>query len=104
MAEVICWSPATKDMYSLQRKEDGQLEMIGGVYLMNSITNNMVLFDLWESYDHDSEPKMRASVSQYIRIIWIDRDAKNLLMFILISACFTFVEIVYGASANSLGK
>lgn len=61
--------------------------------------------DRWGSlnYGLDNEPKMKASLAQYVKIILIDKDAKNLLMFIILSTVFTFVEIIYGASANSLG-
>jgi len=59
--------------------------------------------DRWSNYGQEREPKMKASISQYIKIIWIDRDAKNLLMFILLSSSFTLMELLYGTSVNSLG-
>lgn len=58
--------------------------------------------DRW-GHNGGYEPKMKASVAQYIRIIWMDKDAKNLLLFIILSSCFTVLELTYGTAVNSLG-
>lgn len=55
------------------------------------------------SYTHEAEEKTKASLAQYIKVIWIDKDAKNLFMFILVSTSFTFIELLYGTWYNSLG-
>eukprot|EP00026_Physarum_polycephalum_P006682 Phypoly_transcript_06733.p1 GENE.Phypoly_transcript_06733~~Phypoly_transcript_06733.p1 ORF type:complete len:298 (+),score=22.14 Phypoly_transcript_06733:812-1705(+) len=38
-----------------------------------------------------------------MKIIWIDKEAKNLFMFIILSSTFTCIEIMYGTMSNSLG-
>lgn len=60
--------------------------------------------DSWNhNYQQEGEEKIKTTVSDYIRIIWVDKDAKNLFMFIILSTTFTFVEILYGTMSNSLG-
>lgn len=48
------------------------------------------------------ETKLR-SMSDYTRIIWMDKDAKNLLLYIIVVAIFSLIEILYGAKEESLG-
>lgn len=61
----------------------------------------------WESgrsiIDYNEPKKTKASLAEYIMVMWIDRDAKNLLLYIVVVFLFTLIQIVYGTKEESLG-
>ena len=81
------------------------MERIPKIYFVSYVLFYFILFFDFSphNYRQESEVKTKASLAQYIKVIWIDKEAKNLFMFIILSTTFTFVEIMYGTMSNSLG-
>ncbi|KAG5890214.1 hypothetical protein JTB14_028756 [Gonioctena quinquepunctata] len=46
---------------------------------------------------------MKEKVYGWIRIIFSDRNSRNLFLFLILNLSFAFVELVYGVWSNSLG-
>lgn len=58
--------------------------------------------------DCDDKPfksRLRAveKFSSWLRLIFSDRDSRNLFCFLLLNLSFAFVELFYGIWTNSLG-
>lgn len=39
----------------------------------------------------------------WLRLIWADKNSRNLLLFLCLNLSFAFVELFYGVVTNSLG-
>lgn len=46
---------------------------------------------------------VREKISSYIRLIWRDKNSRNLAGFLLLNLSFACVELFYGFVTNSLG-
>lgn len=47
--------------------------------------------------------RLKEKVHSWIRIIFADRQSRNLLLFLILNLSFAFVELFYGVWTNSLG-
>lgn len=47
--------------------------------------------------------RLKDKVNNYVRIIFADRNSKNLFLFLILNFSFAFVELIYGWWSNSLG-
>ncbi|XP_034233472.1 zinc transporter 7 [Thrips palmi] len=47
--------------------------------------------------------RLKEKVAGWIRIIFADRNSRNLLLFLILNLSFAFVELFYGIWTNSLG-
>lgn len=47
--------------------------------------------------------KVREKLNGLTRLIFSDRNSRNLLLFLLLNLSFAFVELMYGIWTNSLG-
>lgn len=48
--------------------------------------------------------KFREQLNNWKRLIFSDRNSRNLFLFLLLNLSFAFVELFYGIWTNSLGK
>lgn len=48
--------------------------------------------------------RIKAKLNDWKRLIFSDRNSRNLFLFLLLNLSFAFVELFYGIATNSLGK
>lgn len=48
--------------------------------------------------------KVREKINSLTRLIFSDRNSRNLFLFLLLNLSFAFVELMYGIWTNSLGE
>lgn len=48
--------------------------------------------------------RIKEKLNGWMRLIFSDRNSRNLFLFLLLNLSFAFVELVYGVWSNSLGK
>lgn len=48
--------------------------------------------------------RIKEKISGWMRLIFSDRNSRNLFLFLLLNFSFAFVELLYGVWTNSLGK
>lgn len=48
--------------------------------------------------------RIKEKLNGWLRLIFSDRNSRNLFLFLLLNLSFAFVELVYGVWSNSLGK
>jgi len=47
--------------------------------------------------------RVREKLNSWKRLIFSDRNSRNLFLFLLLNLSFAFVELFYGIATNSLG-
>lgn len=47
---------------------------------------------------------IREKIANWMRLIYSDKNSRNLFMFLILNLSFAFVELFYGVWTNSLGK
>lgn len=47
---------------------------------------------------------LREKIHNWMRLIYSDKNSRNLFLFLLLNLSFAFVELFYGVWTNSLGK
>ena len=48
--------------------------------------------------------RIKEKLSSWKRLIFSDRNSRNLFLFLLLNLSFAFVELLYGIWTNSLGE
>lgn len=48
--------------------------------------------------------RMKEKLLSWRRLIFSDKNSRNLFLFLLLNLSFAFVELLYGVWTNSLGK
>lgn len=48
--------------------------------------------------------RIKAKLNDWKRLIFSDRNSRNLFLFLLLNLSFAFVELFYGIATNSLGN
>ena len=48
--------------------------------------------------------RIKEKIHGWMRLIFSDRNSRNLFLFLILNLSFAFVELVYGVWSNSLGK
>lgn len=48
--------------------------------------------------------RIRNKLHDWKRLIFSDKNSRNLFLFLLLNLSFAFVELFYGIATNSLGK
>lgn len=48
--------------------------------------------------------KIKEKIQGWIRLIFADKNSRNLFLFLILNLSFAFVELSYGVWTNSLGK
>lgn len=48
--------------------------------------------------------RIKSKLNDWKRLIFSDRNSRNLFLFLLLNLSFAFVELFYGIATNSLGK
>lgn len=48
--------------------------------------------------------RIKTKLNDWKRLIFSDRNSRNLFLFLLLNLSFAFVELFYGIATNSLGK
>lgn len=56
-----------------------------------------------DNYHRGFGSRIKESVYGWIRLIFSDRNSKNLFLFLLLNLSFAFIELIYGVWTNSLG-
>lgn len=56
-----------------------------------------------DSYSRGFGSRIKEKINGWIRLIFSDRNSRNLFLFLLLNLSFAFVELVYGVWSNSLG-
>lgn len=56
-----------------------------------------------DNYPRGFLSRIKEKLNGYIRIIFSDRNSRNLFLFLLLNFSFAFVELLYGVWNNSLG-
>ncbi|XP_050295446.1 zinc transporter 7 [Anthonomus grandis grandis] len=56
-----------------------------------------------DTYPRGFGSRIKEKLNGYIRIIFSDRNSRNLFLFLLLNFSFAFVELLYGVWSNSLG-
>ncbi|XP_066142376.1 zinc transporter 7 [Euwallacea fornicatus] len=56
-----------------------------------------------DTYPRGVLSRLKEKLNGYIRIIFSDRNSRNLFLFLLLNFSFAFVELLYGVWSNSLG-
>nr|CAH7737646.1 unnamed protein product [Callosobruchus chinensis] len=59
--------------------------------------------DAYPSYHRGFGSRIKEKVNSWIRLIFSDRNSRNLFLFLLLNLSFAFVELIYGVWSNSLG-
>lgn len=55
--------------------------------------------------DHRSVAhRIKSKLNVWKRLIFSDRNSRNLFLFLLLNLSFAFVELFYGIATNSLGE
>lgn len=60
--------------------------------------------DTYQSYSRGFGSRIKEKINSWFRLIFSDRNSRNLFLFLLLNLSFAFVELVYGVWNNSLGK
>lgn len=60
--------------------------------------------DTYSAYPRGFGSKIKEKVNSWIRLVFSDRNSRNLFLFLLLNLSFAFIELVYGVWSNSLGK
>ncbi|KAI7696041.1 hypothetical protein SSS_06779 [Sarcoptes scabiei] len=61
------------------------------LYSTNDKVNNLTFY------------RIKEKIQGWLRLIFSDRNSRNLLLFLLLNFSFAFVELFYGIWNNSLG-
>lgn len=56
-----------------------------------------------DTYPRGFGSRVKEKINSYIRIIFSDRNSRNLFLFLLLNFSFAFIELIYGVWSNSLG-
>lgn len=48
--------------------------------------------------------RAKTILNDWKRLIFADRNSRNLFLFLMLNLSFAFVELFYGIATNSLGK
>lgn len=48
--------------------------------------------------------RIKTKINDWKRLIFADRNSRNLFLFLILNLSFAFVELFYGIATNSLGK
>ncbi|XP_018576881.1 zinc transporter 7 [Anoplophora glabripennis] len=56
-----------------------------------------------DSYNRGFGSRIKEKINSWIRLIFADRNSRNLFLFLLLNLSFAFVELIYGVWSNSLG-
>ncbi|CAG9860392.1 unnamed protein product [Phyllotreta striolata] len=59
--------------------------------------------DNYPSYSRGFGSRIKEKINSWIRLIFSDRNSRNLFLFLLLNLSFAFVELIYGVWSNSLG-
>lgn len=60
--------------------------------------------DTYQAYPRGFGSRIKEKVNSWIRLVFSDRNSRNLFLFLLLNLSFAFVELIYGVWSNSLGK
>lgn len=55
-------------------------------------------------YSRGLGSRIKEKLHSWIRLIFADRNSRNLFLFLILNLSFAFVELVYGVWSNSLGN
>lgn len=47
--------------------------------------------------------RIKEKIQSWMRLIFSDRNSRNLFLFLILNLSFAFVELLYGIWTNSLG-
>ncbi|KAJ8944164.1 hypothetical protein NQ314_009526 [Rhamnusium bicolor] len=56
-----------------------------------------------DTYHRGFGSRIKEKINGWIRLIFSDRNSRNLFLFLLLNLSFAFVELIYGVWSNSLG-
>lgn len=56
-----------------------------------------------DNYHRGFGSRIKEKINNWIRLIFADRNSRNLFLFLLLNLSFAFVELIYGVWSNSLG-
>lgn len=56
-----------------------------------------------DSYNRGFGSRIKEKIYSWLRLIFSDRNSRNLFLFLLLNLSFAFVELAYGIWTNSLG-
>ncbi|CAG9834961.1 unnamed protein product [Diabrotica balteata] len=56
-----------------------------------------------KAYPRGFGSRIKEKVNGWIRLIFSDRNSRNLFLFLILNLSFAFVELIYGVWSNSLG-
>ncbi|KAJ8925616.1 hypothetical protein NQ315_009460 [Exocentrus adspersus] len=56
-----------------------------------------------DTYNRGFGSRIKEKINSWIRLIFSDRNSRNLFLFLLLNLSFAFVELFYGIWSNSLG-
>lgn len=73
-------------------------------YLFHRIKLNIMLLPLTHKDNRSFSYKVRNKLHDWKRLIFSDKNSRNLFLFLLLNLSFAFVELTYGIITNSLGK
>ncbi|CAH1116918.1 unnamed protein product [Phaedon cochleariae] len=59
--------------------------------------------DSFQSYHRGFGSRIKEKLQGWIRLIFSDRNSRNLFLFLILNLSFAFVELFYGVWSNSLG-
>ncbi|CAH2009057.1 unnamed protein product [Acanthoscelides obtectus] len=59
--------------------------------------------DTYPYYHRGFGYRFKERINSWVRLIFSDRNSRNLFLFLLLNLSFAFVELVYGVWSNSLG-
>lgn len=48
--------------------------------------------------------RIKEKLSSWRRLIFSDKNSRNLFLFLILNLSFAFVELIYGVWSNSLGE
>lgn len=56
-----------------------------------------------DTYPRGFGSRLKEKINSYIRLVFSDRNSRNLFLFLLLNFSFAFIELFYGVWNNSLG-
>lgn len=59
--------------------------------------------DTYQPYYRGFGSRIKEKINNWIRLVFSDRNSRNLFLFLLLNLSFAFVELIYGVWSNSLG-
>lgn len=79
------------------------------LYISKIVNNSVVTIKMLPLSHKDSMSRgigsrMKEKLQGWMRLIFSDRNSRNLFLFLLLNLSFAFVELSYGIWTNSLGK